>query len=92
MREYIRWVQYRSDDPQVKKYKDKRISSQRTAPTEGSTAVGFPTQPLICRIGMNGELLLPPRQPRGTIQVADVAWRSTGLLVLTRRQPTGRYW
>jgi len=57
MREYIRWVQYRSDDPQVKKYKDKGYPVKELRSYEGSTAVGFPTQPLICRIGMNGELV-----------------------------------
>lgn len=57
MREYIRWVQYRSDDPQVKKYKEKGYPVKELRSYEGSTAVGFPTQPLICRIGMNGELV-----------------------------------
>lgn len=57
MREYIRWVQYRSDDPQVKKYKEKGYPVKELKSYTGSTAVGFPTQPLICRIGMNGELV-----------------------------------
>jgi ribonucleoside-triphosphate reductase (formate) len=57
MREYIRWVQYRSDDPMVKKYKDKGYPVKELKSYKGSTAVGFPTQPLICRIGMNGELV-----------------------------------
>jgi len=57
MREYIRWVQYRSDDPMVKKYKKKGYPIKELKSYKGSTAVGFPTQPLICRIGMNGELV-----------------------------------
>lgn len=57
MREYIRWVQYRSDDPMVKKYKEKGYPIKELKSYQGSTAVGFPTQPLICRIGMNGELV-----------------------------------
>lgn len=57
MREYIRWVQYRSDDPMVKKYKKKGYPIKELRSYQGSTAVGFPTQPLICRIGMNGELV-----------------------------------
>lgn len=57
MREYIRWVQYRSDDPQVKKYKEKGYPVKELKSYTGSTAVGFPTQPLICRIGMNGQLV-----------------------------------
>jgi len=57
MREYIRWVQYRSDDPMVKKYKDKGYPVKVLKSYQGSTAIGFPTQPLICRIGMNGQLV-----------------------------------
>jgi len=57
MREYIRWVQYRSDDPQVEKYRKKGYPVKKLKSYEGSTAIGFPTQPLICRIGMNGQLI-----------------------------------
>jgi ribonucleoside-triphosphate reductase (formate) len=57
MREYIRWVQYRSDDPMVKKYQKKGYPVKVLKSYTGSTAVGFPTQPLICRLGMNGELV-----------------------------------
>ncbi len=57
MREYIRWVQYRSDDPMVKKYQKQGYPIKELRSYTGSTAVGFPTQPLICRIGMNGELV-----------------------------------
>ncbi len=57
MREYIRWVQYRSDDPAVKKYKEKGYPVKELKSYQGSTAIGFPTQPLICRLGMNGELV-----------------------------------
>lgn len=57
MREYIRWVQYRSDDPMVKKYQKKGYPVKELRSYQGSTAVGFPTQPLICRIGMDSELV-----------------------------------
>lgn len=57
MREYIRWVQYRSDDPMVRKYQKKGYPVKELRSYTGSSAVGFPTQPLICRIGMNGELV-----------------------------------
>lgn len=57
MREYIRWVQYRSDDPMVKKYQKKGYPVKELKSYTGSTAVGFPTQPLICRLGMNGQLV-----------------------------------
>ncbi|MBT7309540.1 MAG: ribonucleoside-diphosphate reductase, partial [Candidatus Pacebacteria bacterium] len=57
MREYIRWVQYRSDDPQVKKYKEKGYPVKELKSYKGSTAIGFPTQPLICRLDMGDKLL-----------------------------------
>ncbi len=57
MREYLRWVQYRSDDPMVKRYEKKGYPIKELKSYQGSTAVGFPTQPLICRIGMNGKLV-----------------------------------
>jgi ribonucleoside-triphosphate reductase (formate) len=58
MREYIRWVQYSSDDPLVKRYKKKGYPIKELKSYQGTTVVGFPTQPLICRIGMNGELVI----------------------------------
>lgn len=57
MREYIRWVQFRNDDPLVKKYKKMGYPVKELKTYEGTTVVGFPTQPEICRLGMNGELL-----------------------------------
>lgn len=57
MREYIRWVQYRSDDSQVKKYREKNYPVKDLKSYQGSSAVGFPTQPLICRLGMGDKLV-----------------------------------
>ena len=57
MREYIRWVQYRSDDPQVERYHKKGYPIKELHSYKGSTAVGFPTQPLICRLGMGDDLI-----------------------------------
>ncbi len=57
MREYIRWVQYRSDDAQVKKYQEKGYPTKELKSYTGSSVVGFPTQPLICRLGMGDKLV-----------------------------------
>ena len=57
MREYIRWVQFRSDDPLVKKYKNQGYPTKELKSYTGTTVIGFPTQPEICRLGMNGELV-----------------------------------
>lgn len=57
MREYLRWVQYRSDDPQVKRFVKKGYPIKELRSYKGTTAVGFPTQPLICRLGMGDRLV-----------------------------------
>ncbi len=57
MREYLRWVQFRSDDPLVKRYQNKGYPIKELKSYAGTTVVGFPTQPEICRLGMNGELV-----------------------------------
>ncbi len=57
MREYIRWVQFRSDDPLVKKYAKLGYPVKELRSYQGTTAVGFPTQPEICKLGMNGDLV-----------------------------------
>ncbi len=57
MREYIRWVQFRSDDPMVKKYKKKGYPVRELKTYKGTTIVGFPTQPEICKIGMGDKLV-----------------------------------
>lgn len=57
MREYIRWVQFRSDDPVIKKYKKLGYPIKELKSYQGTTAVGFPTQPEICKLGMNGQLV-----------------------------------
>lgn len=57
MREYMRWVQFRDDDPLVKKYQKIGYPIKELKTYQGTTAIGFPTQPEICRLGMNGELV-----------------------------------
>ncbi|NCN45316.1 ribonucleoside-diphosphate reductase [Candidatus Pacearchaeota archaeon] len=57
MREYIRWVQFREDDPLVKKYKKMGYPTKDLKSYQGTTVIGFPTQPEICRLGMNGQLV-----------------------------------
>lgn len=57
MREYIRWVQFRNDDPLVKKYRRMKYPTKELRSYQGTTVIGFPTQPEICKLGMNGELV-----------------------------------
>ena len=57
MREYIRWVQFRDDDPLVAKYKKLGYPVKELKSYQGTTAVGFPTQPEICKLGMENRLV-----------------------------------
>lgn len=57
MREYIRWVQFRDDDPLVKKYKKMGYPTKELRSYSGTTVIGFPTQPEICKLGMDGLLV-----------------------------------
>lgn len=57
MKEYLRWVQFRSDDPLVKEYEDKKYPVKVLKTYSGSTAIGFPTQPEICKLGMGDKLV-----------------------------------
>lgn len=57
MREYLRWVQFRSDDPLVKRYKAKGYPTKELKSYQGTTVIGFPTQPEICKLGMGERLV-----------------------------------
>lgn len=51
MREFMRWVQFRNDDPLVKEYEAKGYPTKRLTSYSGTTVVGFPTKPTICSLG-----------------------------------------
>jgi adenosylcobalamin-dependent ribonucleoside-triphosphate reductase len=57
MKEYIRWVQFRLDDPLYEKYKLLGYQCQELRTYVGSGIVGFPTQPEICKLGMGDRLV-----------------------------------
>lgn len=48
MREFLRWVQFRSDDPLIKEYQAMGYPTRQLLSYEGTTIVGFPTRPAIC--------------------------------------------
>jgi len=60
MKEFVRWVQFRSDDPLIKKYEELGYRTQKLKQYEGTTIVGFPTQPTICTLGMGDNLVTAP--------------------------------
>jgi len=55
---YLRWVQFRNDDPLVKIYKEKGYPTRNLVKYEGTTIVGFPTAPLITDLGMGDALVM----------------------------------
>jgi adenosylcobalamin-dependent ribonucleoside-triphosphate reductase len=57
MREYLRWVQFRNDDPLVEEYQAKGYPVRKLTTYSGTTIVGFPTRPLICSLGMEEKLV-----------------------------------
>lgn len=57
MRYYMRWVQFRSDDPLVAKYEKLGYPVRKLRVYEGTHIVGFPTAPVISELGMGDELV-----------------------------------
>lgn len=57
MKEYLRWVQFRTGDPLIEKYKNLGYPVKELKTYVGTTIIGFPTQPEICKLGMNGQLV-----------------------------------
>ncbi len=60
LREYLRYVQFRNDDPLVAKYQAMGYPSKRLVKYEGTTVIGFPTRPAICTLGMGDKLVTAP--------------------------------
>lgn len=50
MREFLRWVQFRHDDPLVETYKALGYPIKELKSYSGTTVVGFPTKPTICSL------------------------------------------
>ncbi len=57
MREYIRWVQFKDDENVVEQYKNRNYPFKQLKSYPGTVAVGFPTQPEICKLGMGDKLI-----------------------------------
>ena len=57
MREYLRWVQFRSDDPKIDTYRALGYPVRELQVYKGTTIVGYPTQPEICRLDMGDKLV-----------------------------------
>ena len=57
MREFLRWVQFRNDDPLIDSYRELGYPVKKLKTYSGTTIVGFPTVPTICSLGMGDKLV-----------------------------------
>lgn len=57
MREFLRWVQFRNDDPLIDQYREIGYPIKKLKTYSGTTIVGFPTIPTICSLGMGDKLV-----------------------------------
>jgi adenosylcobalamin-dependent ribonucleoside-triphosphate reductase len=78
MRFYLRWVQFRSDDPLVQTYTDAGYPVRTLKTYEGTTIVGFPTAPLISTLGMEDKLVTAaeatPEEQYRWLQLGEKHW------------------
>lgn len=58
MAEFMRWVQFRNDDPLVGDYRAKGYPIRELKIYSGTTIVGFPTAPTISKLGMGDKLVM----------------------------------
>lgn len=79
---YLRWVQFRSDDPLVAEYVAKGYQTRELATYTGTTIVGFPTEPTIATLGMGDELVLAgdatPQAQYDWLKLGEFFWIEGG--------------
>ena len=86
MREYIRWVQFRSDDPLIDEYKDLGYPIKRLTTYSGTTIVGFPTKPEIIklseRLGAEDQVVIAieatPEEQYQWVKLLEKYWINAG--------------
>lgn len=75
---YLRWVQFRSDDPLVTEYAKNGYPTRQLKTYEGTTIVGFPTAPLITTLGMEDKLVTAaeatPEEQYRWLQLGERHW------------------
>jgi adenosylcobalamin-dependent ribonucleoside-triphosphate reductase len=75
---YLRWVQFRSDDPLVNDYRNNGYPTRDLKTYEGTTIVGFPTAPVISTLGMDDKLVTAaeatPEEQYIWLQLGEKYW------------------
>ena len=78
MREYLRWVQFRYDDPLVARYRNAGYPTRELKEYSGTTIVGFPTQPTICALDIGDKLVTAaeptPEQQYQYLRLLEKYW------------------
>jgi adenosylcobalamin-dependent ribonucleoside-triphosphate reductase len=54
---YLRWVQFRHDDPLIEQYRAEGYPVKELTTYEGTTIIGFPTAPTIATLGMGDAMV-----------------------------------
>ncbi len=54
---YLRWVQFRHDDPLIEQYSNAGYPTRELKQYQGTVIVGFPTEPTISTLGMDGHMV-----------------------------------
>jgi ribonucleoside-triphosphate reductase (formate) len=58
MREFVRWVQFRDDDPLIEDYRKRGYPTRTLTSYKNTVIVGFPTRPAICSLGENSDWIV----------------------------------
>ena len=78
MEEFLRWVQFANGDPLIEVYRAKGYPVKALHVYKGMTIVGFPTQPLICKLGMGDKLVTAaeatPQDQYTFLQLLEKYW------------------
>lgn len=82
---YLRWVQFRHDDPLVANYREQGYPVRELKTYEGTVIVGFPTEPTIATLGMGDKLTLAgdatPEDQYRWLQLGEYFWIEGGSAV-----------
>ena len=75
---FLRWVQFRNDDPLVETYKAAGYPHKVLKTYEGTTIIGFPTAPVIATLGMGDKLVTAseatPEEQYKWLQLGEKYW------------------
>ena len=80
MKEYMRWVQFKNEDPLVDFYRKSGYPVKQLKIYNGMSIVGFPHEPEICKIGMGDRIVLAdqatPEQQYQWLMLIEKYWLS----------------